>query len=57
MKIVDLQHNLLPFDSGLQGVGQFIGGVAGGNSAIASSTGQQIISDSGVRIDAQSLKN
>ena len=53
VKIVDLQHNLLPFDSGIQGVGQF----SGSSGAIATNTGQQIISDSGVRIDAQSLKN
>ena len=53
VKIVDLQHNLLPFDSGLQGVNQ----LSGNSGAIASNTGQQIISDGGVRIDAQSLKN
>ena len=52
VKIIDLQHNLLPFDSGIQGVSQ-----AGVGIGIASNTGQQIMSDGGVRIDAQSLKN
>ena len=54
VKIVDLQHNLLPFDSGIQGMGQL---TATSGGAIATNTGQQIISDGGVRIDAQSLKN
>ena len=60
VKIIDLQHNLLPFDSGVQGVAQMVtstGATVGSGGAIASSTGHQIISDGGVRIDAQSLKN
>lgn len=57
VKIIDLQHNLLPFDSGLQGVSSLVTTGSGVNSGIASNTGQQIISDGGVRIDAQSLKN
>ena len=52
VKIIDLQHNLLPFDSGIQGTSQ-----GGGGHGIASNTGQQIMSDGGVRIEAQSLKN
>jgi len=35
VKIVDLQHNLLPFDSGLQVTNQLLGGTG----AIASNTG------------------
>lgn len=37
VKILDLQHNLLPFDSGIQGVTHLAGTGAGG---IATSTGQ-----------------
>ena len=41
VKIIDLYHNLLPFD-GLNSV---------------QSTGEQIMSDGGMRIDAQTLRN
>lgn len=48
VKIIDLQHNLLPLDSGIHSLQ--LGG-------IATSTGQQIMAEGGMRIDAQSLKN
>ena len=35
VKILDLQHNLLPFDSGLQGVSQ----MSSASGAIATNTG------------------
>lgn len=46
VKIIDLQHNLLPLDSGIHSSQLSIG------VGIASNTGQQIVSDGGVRIDA-----
>jgi hypothetical protein len=51
VKIIDLQHNLLPLDSGIHSLQLGIG------VGIASNTGQQIMADGGMRIDAQSLKN
>ena len=52
VEIIDLKHNLLPFDSGIEGASQGDVGIG-----IASNTGQQILSDGDVRIDTQSLKN